>query len=280
MVDNRATRSAGLLFGERLVSNGILPLIGVYDMFSARIVASRFEGVFCSGFGFAASHHGLPDIGYVTWRDIVDYATRMRAMLSHSYILVDIDDGFGDETIASNTVALLEKSGVSAVMMEDQKRPRRCGHTNGKQVLSVDEYLVKLSRVLETREEMFVIARTDAMDPRDGLERAAVYAREGADAVMVEAVRSLDLIRELRTRIECPIMVNQMYGGKSPNWSLEELEEAGVSLVIYSTPCLFAAQQAIEAYLDAFEKAGKLPGEGTSTMAECNAILNDDLHKR
>src|SRR4030042_3215987 len=153
---------AGTLFRQRVGLGRILPLPAVYDMFSARIVAKRFEGVFCSGFGFAASAYGLPDVGFVTWRDIVDYATRMRSILPQSHILVDIDDGFGDDVIALNTVYMLERRGISAVMMEDQKRPRRCGHVEGKQILPVDEYLIKLSHVLKTRKSLFVMARTDA----------------------------------------------------------------------------------------------------------------------
>ena len=279
MENSNPKESAGKQFRERVNSGGILPLIGVYDMFSARIVARQFEGVFCSGFGFAASAYGLPDIGFVTWRDIVDYATRMRSMLPSLHILVDIDDGFGDEMIASNTVYLLENAGISAVMMEDQKRPRRCGHVEGKQILPVGEYIVKLTQVLKMRNNLFVVARTDATDPDEGIQRAIAYARTGADAVMVEATSSLDTVRTLRKQVACPIMMNQLYGGKSPNWSLSELEEAGVSIVVYSTPCLFAAQKAIETYLGDFQKTGKLSGEGTATMAECNALLNEEFRK-
>ncbi len=97
--------------------------------------------MFCSGYSYAASAYGLPDVGYVNWRDIADFSTKIRHVLPNTHILVDVDDGFGDEIVASNTVRILESNGLSAVMMEDQKRPRRCGHFEGKEILPLPEYL-------------------------------------------------------------------------------------------------------------------------------------------
>ena len=265
---------AGNEFRRRIQEKRVLPLIGVYDVFSAKIAAERFEGVFCSGYSYAASAYGLPDVGYVNWRDITDFATKIRHVLPRTHILVDVDDGFGDEVVASNTVRNLEANGLSAVMMEDQKRPRRCGHFEGKQVLPLAEYLIKLSKVLQLRSSIFVIARTDAQDPSEGIERAISYAEAGADGVMVEAIKDLTTISKLRSYIPTPIMVNQLYGGKSPNWRFDELEDAGASIVIYSTPCLFAAQCGIERYLDAMLEMKRLPAENTASMADCARILN------
>ena len=169
--------NAGNQFRLRIRQKKLLPLIGVYDVFSAKIVAERFEGVFCSGYSLAASAYGLPDVGYVNWRDMADFATKIRHAVPTTQILVDVDDGFGDEVVASNTVRILESNGLSAVMMEDQKRPRRCGHFEGKEILPIEEYLTKLSKVTETRMSIFVIARTDATDPSEGIERAVSLRR-------------------------------------------------------------------------------------------------------
>jgi 2-methylisocitrate lyase-like PEP mutase family enzyme len=265
---------AGDEFRRRIRENKLFPLIGVYDVFSAQIAATRFEGVFCSGYSYTASAYGLPDVGYLNWRDITDFAMKIRRALAATHILVDIDDGFGDEVIASNTVRILESNGSSAVMMEDQKRPRRCGHFEGKEILPVKEYLIKLSKVMETQSSIFVIARTDAADPSEGIERAVSYAEAGADGVMVEAIRDLNTISKLRSYVTVPIMVNQLHGGKSPNWRFDELEDAGASIVIYSTPCLFAAQHGIERYLDMLLEMKRLPSEGTATMSDCAGVLN------
>jgi 2-methylisocitrate lyase-like PEP mutase family enzyme len=266
--------SAGDEFLRRIRKKRLLPLIGVYDVFSAMIAAKKFEGVFCSGYGFAASAYALPDVGYVNWRDMTDFSTKIRHALPNSHILVDVDDGFGDQVVASNTIRVLESNGLSAVMMEDQKRPRRCGHFEGKEILPVNEYLTKLSQVIQTRRSIFVIARTDATDPEEGIERAVSYAEAGADGVMVEAIKDLNTISKLRSQVSVPIMVNQLHGGKSPSWQFDELEDAGASIVIYSTPCLFAAQYGIERYLDMLIEKKCLPSENTASMEDCAQILN------
>lgn len=274
MVIDLTGRTAGDAFRRRLQEEKLLTLIGVYDVFSARIADERFEGVFCSGYSYAASAYGLPDVGYVNWRDIADFSTKIRHVLPSTHILVDVDDGFGDEVVASNTVRILELNGLSAVMMEDQKRPRRCGHFEGKEILPLPEYLTKLTRVIQARKGIFVIARTDATDPSEGLERAIAYAEAGADGVMVEAIRDLETIAKLRSFVSIPIMVNQLHGGKSPNWRFDELEEAGASILICSTPCLFAAQYGIERYLDTMLEENRLPSGNTVTMSDCARVLN------
>jgi 2-methylisocitrate lyase-like PEP mutase family enzyme len=266
--------NAGDEFRRRIANGGLLSLIGVYDVFSAQIAAARFEGVFCSGYSYAASAYGLPDVGYVNWRDMADFATKIRHAVPATHILVDVDDGFGDEIVAANTIRILESNGLSAVMMEDQKRPRRCGHFEGKEVLPVKEYVTKLKEVLRTRASIFVIARTDASDPLEGIERAIAYAEAGADGVMVEAIRKLETISKLKSFTTVPIMVNQLHGGKSPNWRFDELESAGASIMICSTPCLFAAQYGIEQYLDLMLEQNRLPAEGTASMSDCARVLN------
>lgn len=264
----------GNAFRARMKTGKILPLIGIYDLFSARIAAKNFEGVFCSGFGFSASAYGMQDIGYVTWNDICDFASKIRYAVGDSYMLVDVDDGFGDKVIAATTIRTAEDRGASAVMFEDQKRPRKCGHFAGKEILPIPDYLEKLKLVLQTRKSVFVIARTDATDPNEGIERAQAYAEAGADGVMVEAVKDLKILEKLASKVKVPIMVNQLYGGKSPNWSLDQMQNAGASIVIYSTPCLFAAQDAIQKYLGELKaNGGVLPSTGTTTMDQCKEIL-------
>lgn len=231
---------------QELAGKEILPFIGVYDVFSASIAAEHFNGIFLSGFGFAASYYGLPDIGFIAWSDMVSYVQRVRTVLPRHLLLVDMDDGYGDSEVACHVSRLLETVGASGIVIEDQKRPRRCGHFDGKQLLEIDEFLYKLTRILETRKDMFVIARTDAMNPEDIHKRAKAFADAGADAVMVDGIGDLSLVRELKRDIKTPIVFNQIEGGKSPLSSLRELKDAGISIVIYSTSCLFPFQAAVE----------------------------------
>ena len=258
----------------------ITPFIGVYDVFSAGLAGKHFDALFLSGFGFAASFYGLPDIGFITWSDIVAYTQRVRTILPEHHLLVDIDDGYTDPDVACHVVSLMEASGASGVVLEDQKRPRRCGHFDGKQIMELDEYLAKLRQVLATRRELFVIARTDSSDPADIERRVLAFAEAGADAVLVDGLTSLDTVRQLSSKTRKPFCFNQIAGGKSPPCTLTELRQAGVKVVIYSTPCLFGAQPAIDEALLKLKKVdGSLAGSPIG-VKDCTAVLNENLKRR
>ncbi|MGW7237634.1 isocitrate lyase/PEP mutase family protein [Streptomyces sp. NPDC054804] len=246
---------------EQIAGPGTTPLIGVYDMYSASIAAKHYDGMFVSGFGFAASYYGLPDIGFIAWPDMVAFVQRLRGAFPHHHLLVDIDDGYVDPEVACHVVEGLERIGASGVILEDQKRPRRCGHADGKQVLPLEEYLDKLEKVLETRQDLLVVARTDATDEHDILHRAERLAATDADVILVDGVRSEEWIRRIRKVVgDKPLLFNQIGGGKSPRLSLTELGELGVDVAIYSTPCLFAAHEAMESALGELKAAdGRLP---------------------
>lgn len=270
--------------GQRLktaiANNKLTPFIGVYDVFSASMAGRHFDSLFVSGFGFAASHYGLPDIGFITWTDIVAFVQRIRTVLPTHNLLVDIDDGYCDPEVACHVVSVLEAAGASGVVLEDQKRPRRCGHFEGKQIMELDEYIAKLKAVLATRRDMVVIARTDSSDPDDIVKRIEAFAEAGADAVLVDGLKSLDTVRELSKRVNKPFCFNQIAGGKSPVCTQTELSDAGISLVIYSTPCLFSAQSAIEnAMLTLKAEDGSLASSKIG-VKDCTSVLNDNLVRR
>ncbi|WP_086702069.1 isocitrate lyase/PEP mutase family protein, partial [Streptomyces tricolor] len=246
-------------------ADGTTPLIGVFDMFSASVAAQHYDGMFVSGFGFAASHYGLPDIGFIAWPDIIAFVQRLRLAFPRQHLLVDIDDGYVDPETACHVVQSLEAVGASGVILEDQKRPRRCGHVDGKQVLPLEEYLEKLDMVLRARRDLVVVARTDATEEDEILRRAKALAATDADVVLVDGVRSVDWIHKVRRVIgDKPLLFNQIAGGKSPRLSLSELTGLGVDVAIYSTPCLFAAQTAIDRALTDLKAAdGRLQvGQG------------------
>ncbi|HEV7852870.1 MAG TPA: isocitrate lyase/PEP mutase family protein [Mycobacterium sp.] len=227
-------------------NDNITPLIGIFDMYSASLAAEHYGGMFVSGFGFAASYYGLPDIGFIAWPDMVSFVQRLRLAFPQQHLLVDIDDGYVDPEVACHVVEHLERIGASGVILEDQKRPRRCGHVTGKQILPIEEYLEKLNLVLETRTELVVVARTDATEESEILRRAEMLAATDADVLLVDGVRSAEWIRKVRGVVgNKPLLFNQIAGGLSPRLSLTELEELGVNVAIYSTPCLFAAHTAI-----------------------------------
>ncbi len=272
--------SPGERMRESVRQRTITPFIGVYDVFSAGIAGKHFDSLFVSGFSFAASFYGLPDIGFITWSDMVAFVQRIRTVLPQHHLLVDIDDGYCDPDVACHVVSLLEASGASGVVLEDQRRPRRCGHFEGKQIMDLDEYLAKLRQVLATRRELFVIARTDSSDPDDIERRVLAFADAGADAILVDGLKSLETVRQLSAKLKIPFCFNQIAGGKSPPCTLTELEEAGAKLIIYSTPCLFAAQDGIENAFAALRKVdGSLAGSPVD-VKDCTRILTENLNRR
>ncbi|AQT75808.1 isocitrate lyase/PEP mutase family protein [Streptomyces sp. fd1-xmd] len=246
---------------EQIAKPGTTPLIGVYDMYSASVAAAHYDGMFVSGFGFAASYYGLPDIGFIAWPDMVAFVQRLRGAFPRHHLLVDIDDGYVDPEVACHVVEGLERMGASGVILEDQKRPRRCGHADGKQVLPLGEYLEKLEMVLATRKDLVVVARTDATEEADIIHRAQALAATDADVVLVDGVRSVEWIQRIREAVGSkPLLFNQIAGGKSPRLSLTELADLGVDLAIYSTPCLFAAHKAMDTALAELRLSdGRLP---------------------
>lgn len=278
-------KSYGTKLREAMTQRDQIAFAGIYDVFSATLAAKYNDSLFVSGFGFAASYYGLPDIGFISWSDMTQFVQRLRTVLPSHNLLVDIDDGYGDAEVACHVVSLLESIGASGVVLEDQQRPRRCGHFDGKQLMEIEAYVAKLKRVLATRREMVVIARTDATEIEDIINRVTAFAEAGADAILVDGLRDLRIIRELKQLVNLPFTFNQIAGGKSPVCSLEELKNYGVSLVIYSTPCLFAAQAAIEDTLQNLAlNDGRLPFINDESNAvgvkKCTDVLQKSLNRR
>jgi 2-methylisocitrate lyase-like PEP mutase family enzyme len=272
--------SHGLRLREELARRPTLPFIGVYDAYSASLAAAQFDTLFLSGFSFSASYYGLPDQGFIAWPDMVACTQRIRAVAPRAHLLVDMDDGYGDAGVATHAATMLEVAGASGIVLEDQLRPKKCGHFDGKQVMELDDYLQKLERVLAAGRGLVVIARTDAVDPAERLRRARAFDRTAADAVLVDGVADMVFLRELRREVKKPLVFNQIAGGKSPARSWTELKEAGVSIVIYSTPCLFAAHQAIEQELAMLRNAdGRLPEPAPPrvSLAAADARLRENL---
>lgn len=254
----------------------IEPFLGIYDCFSARIAAPYSANLFLSGFGFSAAHYGLPDVGYISWNDMVGAAWRIRQILPDHKLLVDIDDGYVDTHTARHVVKQLERMGVAMVMLEDQARPRRCGHVDGKQLLPLPAYIEKLNALLGDCENTCVLARTDASGD-EIFRRVEAISETHANVVMVDGIDSVETLMRVRTYTNKPLLFNQIAGGKSPSLSISQLRELGVRLVQYSTPMLFAAQQAMSEALSALiESDGVLPAKSSGAsvgVAECLALL-------
>ncbi len=260
----------------------IAPFLGVYDCFSATIAAPYSPNLFLSGFGFSAGFYGLPDIGFIAWSDIVAAAWRIRQILPEHKLLVDIDDGYVDTHTATHVVRQMESMGVAMVMLEDQTRPRRCGHVAGKVLLPLATYIDKLNAVLDSCDSLCVLARTDSSGDEIFTRLDALSATD-ADVLLVDGIDSVETLQRVRAATDKPLLFNQIAGGKSPRLSMSELRSLGFNLIQYSTPLLFAAQQAMTDSLDLLlSNDGLLPFRGDPDrpavgVPECVRLLERNI---
>jgi 2-methylisocitrate lyase-like PEP mutase family enzyme len=230
-----------------LIRGGTIVAPTAYDVFSARIIEEAgFDAVFCSGYGLAASALGQPDRGALTL-EILTERVRVMAGRLRVPLLVDADTGFHNP---AETVAQLAAAGAAAVMIEDQIADKRCGHLDGKAVVSLEEMLERLGAAVAGRPPgLSIIARTDAIEPLGldaALSRALAFADAGADIVFVEAPRSIVELREIARTVDCPLMVNVIPGGKTPVLKVADLAEMGFKLVVFGLVDLMFAGAALQ----------------------------------
>ncbi len=223
----------------------------VYDALSARIIAQAgFPAVFVSGFGVAASRLGMPDTGLISFGEMIDQLRGICGAVPGVPVIADADTGFGNAMNVRRTFLEYARAGASCVMIEDQVSPKRCGHFDGKQVVSRDEARMKVRAAVEAAREagILVLARTDARAPEGfeaALQRCRDFEEEGADIVFLEAPQSEDELRRFVSGVSRPTMANMVAGGRTPIMSPAQLSALGVRLAVYH-PMLFTAVQAMK----------------------------------
>lgn len=228
---------------------------GAYDGVTARLVEQAgFEAVYMTGFGTAASFLGRPDIGLLTFSEMVDNARRIAQAVTVP-VIADADNGYGNPINVIRTVREYEAAGVSAIHIEDQVSPKKCGHMEGKQVIDASEMVEKVHAAVEARhsEDFVIIGRTDAraVEGMDGaLERARRYRKAGADVLFVEAPQSEEEISAVAEAFpDVPLLFNWVESGKTPPVSLQRLKELGFRLIIFPVSTLLAATRSIQEVL-------------------------------
>ena len=232
-----------------------IELPGCYDVLSAMILErAGFPAVFMSGYGVAASMLGNPDIGLTS---LVETAlmTKNVSGAIRVPLVVDADNGYGDEDSVVRTVYELEHAGAAAIILEDQVFPKRCGHAAGKSVIPLDRYLRKLDCALEARQtSMVVVARTDATSMDEGILRAKRFHAAGADVTLIDGLPSVEALRRIGGEVPGHKVINLIHGGKTPLLPSQELHDLGFKIVLYSTPALYTATRAM---LDAMTKLAR-----------------------
>jgi 2-methylisocitrate lyase-like PEP mutase family enzyme len=246
-------------FRARLARPETVALPGCYDVLSALISEDAgFEAIFLSGYGVAASFLGNPDIGLTTLSETAQLARNVVDAVNVP-VVVDVDDGYGNEENVSRTIYEVESAGVAAIQMEDQISPKRCGHAEGKKVLPMELYLSKLGAALKARQTpLSIIARTDSTDLDDAVQRARKYVEAGADAVIIDGLRSMDAIRRVGQDVPGNKQLNLIFGGKTPVLTVDQAQEAGFKILLYSTPALYLTAHALRQWMPALRQARDL----------------------
>jgi 2-methylisocitrate lyase-like PEP mutase family enzyme len=233
-------------FREMLARPGLITLPGCYDVLSA-ILLERvgFDAVFVSGYGVAASLIGRPDIGLTSLAETIMVARNVVASVDVPVVL-DLDNGYGNEDNAVRAVREAEAAGVAAIQLEDQILPKRCGHSADKRVSELDAYLRKLDRVLNARRQgLCVIARSDALEIDEGIRRAQHFHAAGADVTIIDGLKSIEDARRVAEEVPGPKQINLIVGGKTPVLSNRDVEALGFKIALYSTPALYVATKSI-----------------------------------
>lgn len=208
-----------------------------------------FPAVYMSGYAVAAWRHGLPDIGLIAGTDVAEAAAAVSRVVDIP-LVSDADTGYGDVAAVHATVRLLESRGVSAIQLEDQRWPKRCGHLGGKEVVDADSAVRKIAAACQARRDAdtMVIARTDALAPLgldEAIARAKRFKEAGADALFVDAPTDLDQLKIIGAELDGALIVNMSEGGRTPALSANELYGLGFRIVLFPTTALRMAARAI-----------------------------------
>ena len=263
---------------QLLTEPGIIPMPGVFDAISARLAErAGFKAAFMSGFMVSASRIGMPDTGLISYAEMADQGRNICDAVSIP-VIGDGDTGFGNAVNVKRTVNGYAQAGFGCVMIEDQLAPKRCGHTQGKQVVSRAEANQRLQAAVDAREEgadILIMARTDA-NATDGLDEAITrckdFRRIGVDITFLEAPRDVDEMKRYCDEVEGPKMANMVEQGKTPFLAPAELDAIGYKIGIWPAAMMLAAINGMQAELNRLA-GGEAREDGKANFSELQDIV-------
>lgn len=253
-----ATSKASKL--RKLIADHTVTVPGVFNPVIAMMAEQLgFKAVYISGAGLANSN-GLPDIGLLTMSEVLEHSSKIADSVKIPAI-VDVDTGFGEVFNVMRTVEEFEKAGISAIQIEDQEIPKRCGHLPGKSLVTTKIMVQKIAGAVEARKnpDFMIIARTDAraVEGLNGaIKRARAYIEAGADMIFPEALESKDEFRQFAKAVKVSLMANMTEFGKTPYISVKEFANLGYNIVIFPMTAFRVMTKAVEDALKALKKNG------------------------
>lgn len=252
-------------FRELMNAPEILVVPSAYDALSARVIEQTgFSAVHMTGSGTSASMLGLPDLGFTS---LAEQATGARniTLAVDLPVIMDADAGYGNALSTWRAIREFERAGIVGCHLEDQVNPKRCGHLEGKRLVSSEEMAGKIAAAAEARvdEDFVIIARTDARESLgldEAVRRSREYLAAGADCIFVEAPLSVDEMKRVREEVDAPLLANMVEGGKTPWLTAAELEGIGYDLVIYPLSGWMAATAILRKMFGALRDTGTTQG--------------------
>lgn len=256
----RTAHEKRVRFRELLAEDRCVQFPGTFTPLATSMIQEKgFDGVYISG-GVLANELGLPDVGLTTLTEVAGRG-RQIARTTDLPTLIDADTGFGEPMNVARTIQELEDAGVSGCHLEDQVNPKRCGHLDGKAVVDLETAVQRIRAAARARRDpdFVIMARTDlrAVDTLDAaIERAQALVAAGADAIFPEALRDLGEFEAVASALDVPVLANMTEFGKSELFTVDQLHDAGVSMVIYPVSLQRAAMGAVERLLDTIRRDG------------------------
>ncbi len=252
---------------------------GVFDMIST-LLADRmgFKALYVTGYGTVASSMGLPDAGLATYADMIEHIGRM-AELAKTPVIADADTGYGGLLNVRHTVRGYEKAGVTAIQIEDQEFPKKCGHTPNRRVVPIEDMVRKIQVASDSRSsaDFLIIARTDArtgLGLEEAVRRGQAYAKAGADVVFVESPETEAEMIEIARRVDAPLVANMVNGGRTPLLTTARLAEIGYRMAIFPAVGFLSMAKALEAaYADVRDNGITTDTAAMYPFAEFNKLI-------
>lgn len=265
---------------EQLNKGSIIIAPGAYDAIGAKLIQEAgFSAVYMTGAGTSASK-GYPDFGLLTMTEMVDNASIMAKAVDIP-IISDADTGYGNELNVTRAVREFERQGVAAIHIEDQVSPKRCGHLDGKQVITATDFASKIRAAVEARrsEDFLIIARTDSRAVNgfeDAIARANLALEQGADLAFIEAAQTMEEVMQIPKLVKGPCLLNVVPGGKTPIFDLREAETMGYKMAILPGLMLKATLQAGDEALNYLKNNMIAPDTRTTVSQSFRRFGADD----
>jgi 2-methylisocitrate lyase-like PEP mutase family enzyme len=281
----------GAVLREKMGQRSGMLVPGAPNALSARVIEDLgFEAVYLTGAGIANMFLGVPDVGIISLPELAQHTAAARDAVSLP-LIVDADTGFGNAINVGHTVRTLERAGADAIQIEDQVMPKRCGHLQGKAVITAEEMAGKVKAAVDARttEDILIIARTDVLaieGVEAAVERAQLYVEAGADATFIEAPRSTEEMRAIALHVGVPQIANMVIGGKTPMLTANELGQMGFGIVLYANAALQGALLGMQRTLSSLKLRGLLTEDDglVASFKERQRLVQkdrfDDLERR